>query len=67
MSVKRYYIAGYDDCGLVLHSDYLALQAKLEKIEVKVSGGLCQFTAEGKHCFLKDIKEILADLSTNKG
>jgi len=31
--VKRYYIAGYDDCGLVLHSDYASLEQERDTLK----------------------------------
>ena len=33
----------------------------LERIEIKASGGLCQFSVGGKHEFLKDIRGIVAE------
>jgi len=42
----------------VLIEQYQELEQRLEQIEIKATAGLCQFTGEGKHCFLKDIKAI---------
>ncbi len=35
------------------------LEDIISKIEIKVSGGLCCFTAEGKHEFLKDVSKLI--------
>ena len=46
----------------LMHCEHAAFKEALVKIAIKASAGLCQFTAQGKHEFLRDISKVCESL-----